>query len=497
VKKVSNLHQKADPTRRPSFGSAANSPLTMSGNSIGDGVESESDLSSSPQPDSPLAEHARLDHLVSPRGRQPLPGMTGSSSSPLLKKPLPTPPSLPKRTLANSGSHGSGSLSGSPTPNQNSPLAGTYSAPQSSPTPIPQHTRSATDATLPSSPSLRDFKLGTETKVPESGPDMFVENGRIMAATIERLISLLVDPSLKIEQNYCKVFLLTYRPFCPPPDLLRRLITLWDQASVKWQLNDLQLFRIKFVKVLGDWMKEHFYDFTEDCVKEVLAFLEEALAKQHPRFYETLKATITKQLENRTRKIVRTPNIQPPPPELLTDSPIITDLFQIAPVEFARQMTLRDEEVYRKIKPRELMNQAYSQKDVAHIISPNVVQLISRFNQISAWVQTAIVKETQYKRRKKTLSRFIKIAGKLREIKNFHSMMAIVLGVMSPPVSRLKKTWEGVASANIKTYEELQQICHPAKNHEALRTALKLIVPPCVPWLGMHTNTIYVYSSEP
>jgi hypothetical protein len=249
--------------------------------------------------------------------------------------------------------------------------------------------------------------------------------------------------------------------------------------------------------VLGDWMKEHFYDFTEDCVKEVLAFLEEALAKQHPRFYETLKATITKQLENRTRKIVRTPNIQPPPPELLTDSPIITDLFQIAPVEFARQMTLRDEEVYRKIKPRELMNQAYSQKDVAHIISPNVVQLISRFNQISAWVQTAIVKETQYKRRKKTLSRFIKIAGKLREIKNFHSMMAIVLGVMSPPVSRLKKTWEGVASANIKTYEELQQICHPAKNHEALRTALKLIVPPCVPWLGMHTNTIYVYSSEP
>jgi son of sevenless-like protein len=252
----------------------------------------------------------------------------------------------------------------------------------------------------------------------------------------------------------------------------------------------LQLFRIKFVKVLGDWMKEHFYDFTEDCVKEVLAFLEEALAKQHPRFYETLKATITKQLENRTRKIVRTPNIQPPPPELLTDSPIITDLFQIAPVEFARQMTLRDEEVYRKIKPRELMNQAYSQKDVAHIISPNVVQLISRFNQISAWVQTAIVKETQYKRRKKTLSRFIKIAGKLREIKNFHSMMAIVLGVMSPPVSRLKKTWEGVASANIKTYEELQQICHPAKNHEALRTALKLIVPPCVPWLGLYLRDL-------
>jgi len=318
---------------------------------------------------------------------------------------------------------------------------------------------------------------------------MVVENGRIMAATIDRLIALLVDPSLKNDQNYCKVFLLTYRPFCPPPDLLHKLIALWDQATAKWQPNDLQLFRIKFVKVLGDWMKDHFYDFVEDCVKEVLAFLDEALAKQHPRFYEQLKTTITKQLEKRGRKIVRTPNIQPPPPILLTDSPVITDLFQIDPLEFARQMTLRDEEIYRKIKPRELMNQAYSQKDVAQIISPNVVQLIQRFNSMSAWVQAAIVKETQFKRRKKTLSRFIKIASKLREIKNFHSMMAIVLGVMSPPVSRLKKTWEGVASANIKIYEELQQICHPAKNHEALRNALKLIVPPCIPWLGKcHTS---------
>jgi hypothetical protein len=255
--------------------------------------------------------------------------------------------------------------------------------------------------------------------------------------------------------------------------------------------NDLQLFRIKFVKVLGDWMKEHFYDFTEDCVREVLAFLDGSLVKQHPRFHETLKATVTKQLENRTRKIVRTPTQSPPPPILLTDSPIITDLFQIDPLEFARQMTLRDEEVYKRIKPRELMNQAYSQKDIAHIVSPNVIQLIQRFNKISEWVQTAIVKETQYKRRKTTLSRFIKIAGKLREINNFHSMMAIVLGIESPPVSRLKKTWEGVKSANMKTLEELKQMTHPARNHEVLRAALKMVTEPCIPWLGKLTRVIY------
>lgn len=61
--------------------------------------------------------------------------------------------------------------------------------------------------------------------------------------------------------------------------------------------------------------------------------------------------------------------------------------------------------------------------------------------------------------------------------------MAIVSGLLSSPVSRLKDGWKH--STNKKAWEKLQKLVSMEENFKFYRRALKRSRPPCVPLLGV------------
>ena len=136
-------------------------------------------------------------------------------------------------------------------------------------------------------------------------------------------------------------------------------------------------------------------------------------------------------------------------------------LLDIHPLEVARQPTLIEHNLYRTITPCECLRQRWTGKDKA-TLAPNIIALIDRFNKVSRWCCSEIVREKDLKSRAVVLNRFILIASvrkpplvlivephdfapgavqQCRELNNFNGVMEIMAGLQNAAAYRLKKTW--------------------------------------------------------
>lgn len=81
--------------------------------------------------------------------------------------------------------------------------------------------------------------------------------------------------------------------------------------------------------------------------------------------------------------------------------------------------------------------------------------------------------------------KFIDLGYKLKKLKNFLGSLAIVSGLTSFSVYRLKTAWKSVPSSSITTFQDLEELCSPLKNFENVRKEMRIsvppfIVPPCI-----------------
>jgi len=122
----------------------------------------------------------------------------------------------------------------------------------------------------------------------------------------------------------------------------------------------------------------------------------------------------------------------------------------------ARQLTLIEKELFRAIRPPELVGAAFKKKNKSEI-SPNVVQMIEWFNHVTAWVQKELVLTPNLKERTSVLGLFIQVAAHLREIGNLSGAMQIVCALDASSVKRLHKTWKGLPRKDVLTFSSLEE----------------------------------------
>jgi len=192
----------------------------------------------------------------------------------------------------------------------------------------------------------------------------------------------------------------------------------------------------------------------------------------------------------------------PPAPKVPKDifSSSLT-LYSIDPEEVARQLTLMDIDVYCAIKPSELLNQCWNKAALKHR-APNVLKMIHTFNQLSHSISTHIVKPQKIKYRAKILEFWVKVAEVrdpahaticptkfsvhcqyLRELNNFHGMMAVLSGVNSGPVLRLKFTRAELPKQHVEAFEALEKTMESDGSFASYRALLQSTSPPCIPHL--------------
>jgi len=184
------------------------------------------------------------------------------------------------------------------------------------------------------------------------------------------------------------------------------------------------------------------------------------------------------------RKLTVSMSVDPPPAPIL---PKRTELLGIDPLELARQLTITESQLYQKIRPSECLQRSRQSRTEYH---DGVANFIRRSNRIAHWVTYSILCKDDYRRRAALMKQFILVADRCRVLQNFSTMMAIVTGLNSSPIHRLKRSWEQVNSKHMSQLETCEAIINSYKNYNKYRTALAAVAPPCVPFIGVFLTAL-------
>ena len=252
-----------------------------------------------------------------------------------------------------------------------------------------------------------------------------------------------------VDTNYLQQFLLTYRTFTSPRELLALLVERYEMSdpirATEQQLNAYKtirkVVRLRVFNIVKTWTDKHFYDFARDpkLQEELEAFIEQLAQTGMTNPAEFLRDFLARKraeqlLEDNALAAKKTSSSSSSSSSATGAAAVLTSatggkstsLLKVHPLELAKQMTQFEFDLYRKITPPEVNNQNWNKGTREQKLqrSPNVIALIERFNEVSNWVATMLVSEGDLETRRDLLVFFIHLANHCRELNNFNGMMA-------------------------------------------------------------------------
>ncbi|KNC51962.1 cell division control protein [Thecamonas trahens ATCC 50062] len=354
--------------------------------------------------------------------------------------------------------------------------------------------------------SERTYKDGDDTSDIKFVHDDDANNAsrypQIKAATIEKLVERLTYEKFP-DTEYVQAFMLTYRSFTTPLDLLELIIQRYcitpreglSPEELKEFKSKKQIpIRLRVFNVLRGWINDYFYDFRSDqlLVDTVMDFVENTMpATGMERPSKSLKKALLRKLQEAEEQRTINMDLESVPPVRPKDR--LSTFAKSADCKaMARVITRIEAAIYKNIEPRECFGLAWSKKNKERD-SPNILKLVRRFNETSNWVQWEILQGApagKHSERAKIMKKMIKLAKELRALNNFNGCMEVIAGLQSSAVYRLKNAWARVDSKTIELYEKLKDVLSSSGNYKKMRNSIHMANPPCIPYLGMYLTDL-------
>lgn len=340
----------------------------------------------------------------------------------------------------------------------------------------------------------------------------------IKAGTVVKLIERLTY-HMYADPNFVRTFLTTYRSFCKPQELLTLLIdrieipepepteedrqALWngDQPMAaelqRFRKEYVQPVQLRVLNVFRQWVEHHFYDFEND--PELRSRLEEYITskiqlrgKSMRKWVESINKIIKRKLQTQTNGVSHNITFESPPPPIewhlcRAGHTETFDLLTLHPIEIARQLTLLESELYRAVRPSELVGSVWTKEDKEKN-SPNLLRMIRHTTNLTLWFEKCIVEMMNLEERVAVMIRIIEILQVFQELNNFNGVLEVVSAINSVPVYRLDHTFEAIPERKKKVLEEAVEL---SQDHfKKYLAKLKSINPPCVPFFGIYLTNI-------
>jgi hypothetical protein len=153
-----------------------------------------------------------------------------------------------------------------------------------------------------------------------------------------------------------------------------------------------------------------------------------------------------------------------------------------------RSITQMDQQLFKAIPALEYLRYVHGKTDEQKAAEcPNIAAIISWCERVRHWVIREVVQERAAKQRAEIIRKFIKVARCCLAVQNLNGAFAVIAGLSSTPVSRLKASWQRLATRYQDQYQELEQLMDPSRNMSRYRQMLAACreAPPWVPWFPL------------
>ncbi|KAJ3361848.1 Son of sevenless 2 [Allomyces javanicus] len=311
------------------------------------------------------------------------------------------------------------------------------------------------------------------------------DQGVVTAATLNKLIErMTVDKITDFDEytNLTATFLLTYHSFASPKQVLAKLMERYHVPRFGHQsLPDYDRIRSnvqsRVCNVIKLWTKQYPTCFFEPAghalIEDLLEFTARVMAvDKQAGLGKQIRCSLFKLSSARDRKST---HAQPPAP--LSRVPRLktgVTLFHHDPIDIARQLCLADHAVYRRMKPTELLGQAWMHAD-AQTRAPTIFLLTKRFNALARWFTRSVLAVRDVSGRAVRVEWIVEVAAYLAEFRDYLALMAILAALGSAPVSRLKHTRAAMASRARKKLGDLEEMMHPKHSHKRYREQFRAV----------------------
>jgi len=397
-------------------------------------------------------------------------------------------------------------------------------------------TRATTpDNTLVPQPSLSDLSTTGSATLAEEVEDveskllektfahelMFNKEGQVTGGSLPALVERLTTHESTPDAMFVSTFYLTFRLFCTPTKLAEALIDRFDYVADSPHMAGP--VRLRVYNVFKGWLESHWRDGADsEALHLIEPFATYKLGSVLPsagrRILELTErvsssdGTLVPRLVSSMGK-TNTSISQYIPADTPLPGPIVTKsqlhslanwriggtgptILDFDPLEVARQLTIKQMNIFCSIMPEELLGSQWMKK--GGVDSPNVKAMSALSTDLSNLVADTVLAYSEVKKRAAVIKQWIKIAHQCLELNNYDALMAIICSLNSSTITRLRRTWDVVSPRRREMLKVLQAIVEPAQNNKVLRTRLHDHVPPCLPFLGMFlTDLTFVDIGNP